>query len=82
MYRRILHVNTSDRNITGVAITKRASGRRNHEAEMLVWGTMVQAPLRHLDKVWNEPDILKHILKHFTTMTKEHEKGLKERYSK
>ena len=47
-------------NITAAAIGKRASGSRNHEAGMLVWGpTMIQAPLHHFERAWNDPDILK-----------------------
>ena len=63
-------------NITEAAIGKRASGHRNHEAGLLVWGSMIQAPLRHFEKSWNDPDILKHTWKRFATMAKE----LKERY--
>ena len=68
-------------NITGAAIGKRASGNRNHEAGMLVCGQMVQAPLRHFEKVWNDPDILKSSWKRFATMAKELDKELKRRYS-
>lgn len=47
-------------NITAAAIGKRATGSRNHEAGMLVWGpTMIQAPLHHFERAWNDPDILK-----------------------
>ena len=63
-------------NITEAAIGKRASGHRNHEAGLLVWGSMIQAPLRHFEKSWNDPGILKHTWKRFATMAKE----LKERY--
>lgn len=68
-------------NITGAAIGKRASGNRNHEAGMLVCGQMVQAPLRHFEKVWNDPDILKSSWKRFATKAKELDKELKRRYS-
>ena len=62
-------------NITGAAIGKRASGRRNYEAGMLVWGpTMIQAPLCHFDKVWNHPDSFKHTWKRFEKMVKEQER--------
>ena len=48
-------------NITSAAIGKRASGNRNHEAGMLMWGdSMIEAPLRQFDKAWDDPDILKH----------------------
>ena len=68
-------------NITSAAIGKRANGNRNHEAGMLVWGPMmIQAPLRHFEKVWDDPDILKHTWKRFTTKAKELSKELKERY--
>lgn len=67
-------------NITAAAIGKRASGSRNHEAGMLVWGpTMIQAPLRHFEKVWNDPDILKSNWKRFAKKAKELDKELKRR---
>lgn len=70
-------------NITAAAIGKRASGSRNHEAGILVWGpTMIQAPLRHFEKAWNNPDILKSTWKRFATKAKELDKELKGRYSK
>ena len=70
-------------NITAAAIGKRASGSRNHEAGMLVWGpTMLQAPLRHFEKAWNDPDILKSTWKRFATKAKGLDKELKERYGK
>lgn len=70
-------------NITSAAIGKRASGSRNHEAGMLVWGpNMIQAPLSHFERVWNDPDILKSTWKRFATKAKELDKELKERYGK
>lgn len=70
-------------NITSAAIGKRASGSRNHEAGMLVWGLdIMKAPLSHFEKVWNDPDILKHTWKRFATQAKELDKELKERYGK
>lgn len=67
-------------NITGAAIGRRASRNRNNEAGMLVWGAMMEAPLHHFEKVWNDPDSLKHIWKRFTKKAKELEKELKGRY--
>lgn len=67
-------------NITEAAIGKRAPGKRNHEAGMLVWGPMIEAPLRHFEKSWDDPDILKHTWKRFTKLAKQHEKEMKERY--
>jgi hypothetical protein len=64
-------------NITSAAIGKRASGNRNHEAGMLVWGPMIEAPLRHFEKSWNDPDILKHTWKRFAKMAKDLEKERK-----
>lgn len=61
-------------NITSAAIGKRANGSRNHEAGMLVWGSMKDAPISHFEKVWNNPDILKHTWKRFAKMAKEQEK--------
>lgn len=59
-------------NITSAAIGKRASGNRNHEAGMLMWGdSMIEAPLRQFDKAWDDPDILKHTWKRFAKMAKE-----------
>lgn len=68
-------------NITEAAIGKRASKQRNYEAGMLVCEeTMMQAPLRHFEKAWDDPCILKHTWKRFITKAKEREKELKERY--
>ena len=65
-------------NITSAAIGKRASGKRNHEAGMLLWGEdMIEAPLCHFDRVWDDPDILKHTWKRFATKAKKWEKGIK-----
>ena len=59
-------------NITSAAIGKRENGKRNHEAGMLVWGeSMMQAPLQHFERAWNDPDTLKHTWKRFTTKAKE-----------
>lgn len=65
-------------NITSAAIGKRA--KRNYEAGMLVWGPMIGAPLRHFEKSWNDPDILKHTWKRFATKAKELDKEWKEKY--
>lgn len=65
-------------NITSAAIGKRA--KRNYEAGILVEGAMMQAPLNHFEKVWNDPDSLKHTWKRFTKMAKELAKEMKERY--
>lgn len=70
-------------NITSAAIGKRASGNRNHEAGVLVWGpNLIQTPLRHFEKSWNDPDILKHTWKRFITKAKELDKVQKARYGK
>lgn len=62
-------------NMTSAAIGKRASGGRNHEAGVLVWGTnMMEAPSRHFDMVWDDPDILKHTWKRFAAKAKEWDK--------
>lgn len=65
-------------NITSAAIGRRA--KSNYEAGMLVEGTMMQAPLNHFEKVWNDPDSLKHTWKRFTKKAKELAKEMKERY--
>lgn len=39
--------------------------------DMLVSGTMTEAPLRHFERAWDDPDILKHTWKRFTKMAKE-----------
>ena len=65
-------------NITSAAIGKRA--KRNYEAGMLVWGPLIEAPLRHFEKSWNDPDILKHTWKRFATKAKELDKERKEKY--
>ena len=68
-------------NITDAAIGKRASGSRNHEAGMLLWGAnLIQSPLQHFDKVWNDPGILKSSWKRFASKAKELDKELKERF--
>lgn len=67
-------------NITSAAIGKRA--KRNYEAGMLVWGPMIEAPLRHFEKAWDDPDILKHTWKRFTKIAKELDKDLRERFGK
>ncbi|MBO5627574.1 MAG: helix-turn-helix domain-containing protein [Aeriscardovia sp.] len=70
-------------NITGAAIGKRASGNRNYEAGMLVWGpNMIQYPIRHFEKVWNDPIILKSTWKRFEERAKELNKELKEKYGR
>lgn len=58
-------------NITRAAIRRNGS---NHEAGMLVWGDMLEAPSHHYDKVWNDPCILKHTWKRFIKMAKESER--------
>ena len=69
-------------NITEAAIGKRLSGNRNHEAGLLVRGSMMQVLFRHFDKSWNDPDILKHTWKRFATKAKELDKELRERYGR
>ena len=65
-------------NITSAAIGKRV--KRNHEAGVLMWGpNMIQEPLCHFERVWNDPANLKHTWKRFSKMAKELAKGLKER---
>ncbi len=61
-------------NITSAAIGKRASGKRNHEAGILVWGQMLKEPLSLFERVWSDPDILKSTWKRFVTKAKELEK--------
>ena len=63
-------------NITEAAIGKRLSGNRNHEAGLLVRGSMMQVLFRHFDKSWNDPDILKHTWKRFATEAKKFEKNI------
>ena len=68
-------------NITDAAIGIRARGKRNYEAGMLVWGEkMMQAPLCHFEKSWNDPDNLKHTWKRFATKAKERENNIKKKY--
>ena len=70
-------------NITAAAIGKRASGNRNHEAGMLLSGpTMMQAPLKHFEKVWNDPDILKSNWKRFAKMANEFKSKIMGKYEK
>ena len=68
-------------NITEAAIGRRSNGRRNHEVGLLVRGAMLQAPLSHFEKSWDDPDILKHTWKRFATMAKELANELKVKYS-
>lgn len=67
-------------NITSAAIGKRA--KRNYEAGILVCGPMMEAPLSHFEKAWDDPEILKHTWKRFSKMAKELDKDLRERYGK
>lgn len=61
-------------NITSAAIGRRASGNRNHEAGLLLSGSsLIQAPLNHFEKVWNDPDVLKSTWNRFAKMAKEFE---------
>lgn len=63
-------------NITSAAIGKRANGRRNHEAGMLIWGdNLIEDPLNHFDLVWEDPCILKHTWKRFAKKAKEWKKS-------
>ncbi len=59
-------------NITEAAIGRRANGHRNHEVGLLVRGAMLQAPLSHFERSWDDPDILKHTWKRFATRAKEY----------
>ena len=64
-------------NITDAAIGKRSSGNRNNEAGILLWGAdLIQSPLQHFEKVWNDPGILKSSWKRFATKAKELDKEL------
>ena len=68
-------------NITPAAIGRRSSKKRNNEAGFLVWGPkMMEAPLRHFERVWDDPDIIKHTWKRFATKAKELDKVWKEKY--
>jgi len=68
-------------NITSAAIGERSVRRRNYEAGMLVWGdSIIQAPLNHFERVWNDPDVLKHTWKRFEKKAKEREKENRERF--
>ena len=69
-------------NITKAALGKRASGCGNHEVGLLVSGSMMQEPLRHFEKSWNDPDVIKHSWKRFATKAKELEKRYNWSYSK
>lgn len=70
-------------NITDAAIGKRTGRkRRNFEAGMMVWGPMLQAPMCHFERSWNDPDILKHTWKRFATKAKELEKKINWSYDK
>lgn len=56
-------------NITKAAIGKHAN---NNEAGMLLCGDdLIEAPLNHFDKVWNDPSTLKHTWKRFISLAKE-----------
>ena len=64
-------------NITEAAIGKE---RKNHEAGFLLKGPMLQEPMRHFEKSWNDPDISKHTWKRFATMARKIAKEQKEKY--
>lgn len=60
-------------NITKAAIGKHAN---NNEAGMLLCGDdLIEAPLNHFAKVWNDPSILKHTWKRFAALAKEAKKN-------
>lgn len=62
-------------NITSAAIGKRASGRRNHEAGMLMCGSdMIKGPLEHFDSVWKANETLDSSWKRFEKKVKKYEK--------
>ncbi|MCR5574923.1 MAG: hypothetical protein K6F78_08915 [Bacteroidaceae bacterium] len=67
-------------NITSAAVGKRVTKQRNYEEGMLVWGTkMMETPLEHFDKSWNDPCIIKHTWKRFLTEAKKIEKICKDK---
>lgn len=68
-------------NITSAAIGKRT--KRNHEAGILVWGAdMIQAPLHHFEKVWNNPICLKSTWKRFLKEANKLKKEMDMRFGK
>lgn len=67
-------------NITDAAIGKCARRRRNHEAGMLMQGKMMQHAQDHFERVWTDPDNIKHTWKRFATEAKKLEKTLSLRY--
>lgn len=68
-------------NITPAAIGKRSIRKRNYEAGIIILGdSMLQDPLNHFDKSWNDPDILKHTWSRFLKMAKKREKEINARF--
>lgn len=69
-------------NITSAAIGERSSRKRNHEAGVLMCGKMMQHAKDHFERVWTDPDNLKHTWRRFATEAKKLEKELASRYGK
>jgi len=70
-------------NITGAAIGKRSVRKRNYEAGMLIWGDdLIEAPLCHFYKSWNDPDSIKHTWKRFIKLAKEREKEYRAKHGR
>lgn len=68
-------------NITSAAIGKRSIRKRNYEAGIIILGdSMLQDPLNHFDKSWNDSDILKHTWSRFIKMAKKREKEINARF--
>lgn len=67
-------------NVTSAAIGKRARRKKNYEAGFLIWGAeLMSDPLRHFERVWNDPDTEKSTWKRFAKKAKECKKILDER---
>ncbi|MBR4593428.1 MAG: helix-turn-helix domain-containing protein [Bacteroidaceae bacterium] len=66
-------------NITGAAIGKRKIKTRNYEAGVLLKGPMMQVPMRHFEKAWNDPNSLKHTCKRFYLEAMKYKKNHKKK---
>lgn len=70
-------------NITSAAIGKRTRRKKNYEAGFLIWGAeLMNDPLRHFERVWNDPDTEKSTWKRFVKKAKERKRVLDEWYGR
>lgn len=66
-------------NLTGAAIGRRSSNKRNHEAGILVQNCQVfEDAFNHFNRVWDDPEVLKASWKRFKKQASEYRKKYQE----